>query len=260
MPQATIRLPCRGAAGLSADVIGSRAVARSDRDTWRDLNGRASQPRTPAGRRRRSALRCPASPDPRTRSRRRTPPCWNWHTGTTQNRLPLRACGFESHRGYRPHCRGVWSAGRPAASVGSPPTRNARRVGRCAPRRRQGSRPDQGGSRGRAEGWSGPVQPSSARKPPNVSSWSRSRTSTRSPRTPTPAGWWQRTPRRRATPATPVAISTVTPPSSTTPVGRSAACSPSRMRSSNGSSSSHAHPAGGTQRERCQRRAPTHQR
>ncbi len=28
------------------------------------------------------------------------PGCWNWNTGSAQNRLPLRDCGFESHPGY----------------------------------------------------------------------------------------------------------------------------------------------------------------
>ena len=29
-----------------------------------------------------------------------SPGCWNWNTGSAQNRLPVRDCGFESHPGY----------------------------------------------------------------------------------------------------------------------------------------------------------------
>ena len=44
---------------------------------------------------------------------RRLPGCWNWNTGSTQNRLPVRDCGFESHPGYlSPRSSGCRSARR----------------------------------------------------------------------------------------------------------------------------------------------------
>ena len=58
--------------------------------------------------------RLPKLPRPRTcraeprRVPSSAPPgCWNWNTGSTQNRLPERDCGFESHPGYEVACAPV---------------------------------------------------------------------------------------------------------------------------------------------------------
>ena len=87
---------------LDASIVGALTIALVPLQILLVLAARAAWRN--AGASRSSGARAGregATPRRLTVQSRCAPGCWNWNTGSAQNRLPVRDCGFESHPGYR---------------------------------------------------------------------------------------------------------------------------------------------------------------